>query len=357
MLLCNDELVNQLNKFSKRPAGKAFSKDSVFLNDAELDASVIIPCYNSQDYLEKCLDSVLNQKTHCTYEVIAVNDGSCDSTPQILARYQESYKQLVVVNQENKGFSGARNAGIRVSKGRFLVFIDSDDYVEGDYIENLVGTAQKKNLDLTACGYMTFRDFNVIKRVSVRGDHDQTLLNGCFWAKAFKREIFNHIVFPEGYWYEDSILAHLIYPQIASFASVDGCFYAYRSNENGITISSRGKAKSIDTFYVSDLMIDSVIECLGENQIRTQEYYELILEQFYLNQSRVKELDDCIQRLIFKVQSDFVKTYYKDKSTEKWKYKKFQDSLRNNDYKGCKKQIKLEKLYKVIELLTRKFGN
>ena len=354
MRLCNEELAAKLNEFSIRPNGIAFSKDCVLENEPELDSYVIIPCYNSQDYLEECLETILNQKSSCTYEVVAVNDGSTDETKNILEKYQKLYKHLVVVNQENKGFSGARNSGIRVSKGRYLLFVDSDDYVEGDYIENLVGNATRNKLDITACGYMTFRDKKVIKRVFVRGSKDRTLLNGCFWAKAFKREIFEHVIFPEGYWYEDSILAHLIYPKIETFASVGGCFYAYRSNENGITISSRGKKKSIDTFYISDLMIDSISKYFGDSYLKSKEYYELLLEQFYLNLVRVKNIDENIQKMIFKAQSDFISENYMHLSTEKWKYKKFQESLRKANFKSARMQIKLEKLYKVLDLLFRK---
>lgn len=356
MFLCNEQIANKLNDFSARPNGKAFSKENIFENEVSIDASIIIPCYNSEDYLEKCLDTVLNQNTNCVYEVVAVNDGSSDSTPQILEKYNEKYSHLVVINQENKGFSGARNSGIKASRGKYLLFVDSDDYVEGDYVENLVKTGKEKNLDIVACGHMTFRDDSIIKRVDVRGGKDASLLNGCFWAKAFKREIFEHIIFPEGYWYEDSILAHLIYPKINSYATVGGCAYAYRSNEKGITISSRGKKKSLDTFYVSDLMIDSVIEYLGNDYFKSNDYYELILEQFYLNQLRLKALDEMIQKVVFEAQSDFVKKHYGDISTNKWKYKGFQKALRDNNYKKAIMQIKLEKPYKVIDLLLRKIG-
>lgn len=356
MRLCNKKLEEKLNAYSKRPQGKAFSKEFVFDNKIELDASVIIPCYNSEEYLEKCLESVLNQKSDLSYEVIAVNDGSVDNTAKILDTYKDKYSNLVVITQENKGFSGARNSGIKAARGRYLLFVDSDDYVEGDYINNLVGCAKKNNLDIAVCGHMTFRDSQIIKRVEVRGGNDRSLLNGCFWAKAFKREIFDHIIFPEGYWYEDSILAHLIYPKIKSFASVADCFYAYRSNEKGITISSRGKIKSLDTFYVSDLMIDSVEEYLGEKHIKSQEYFELIIEQFYLNMSRINALDSNIGKLVFDAQAEFVKTNYDETYKAVWKYSRFVKALRTNNYKSAITQIKLEKLYKVIELILRKFG-
>lgn len=356
MRLCNKELEEKLNVYSKRPQGNAFSKEFVFDNEIELDASVIIPCYNSEEFLEKCLESVLNQKSDLSYEVIAVNDGSVDKTAKILDTYKSKFSNLVVITQENKGFSGARNSGIKAARGRYLLFVDSDDYVEGDYINNLVGCAKKNDLDIAACGHMTFRDSQIIKRVEVRGDNDRSLLNGCFWAKAFKREIFDHIIFPEGYWYEDSILAHLIYPKIKTFASVGGCFYAYRSNEKGITISSRGKIKSLDTFYISDLMIDSVEEYLGKEHIKSQEYFELIIEQFYLNQSRIKALDVNLGKQVFDAQAEFVTNTYDESYKPVWKYQKYVKALRTKNYKGANTQIKLEKIYKVIELILRKFG-
>lgn len=356
MEICNERTETKLNNYSRRPEGSAFSNDSIFQNEISLEASVIIPCYNSEAYLEKCLESVLNQTTDVKYEVIAVNDGSTDRTGNILDFFAKKYSNLVVVNQENKGFSGARNSGIRISRGSYLLFVDSDDYIEGDYINNLVGTAEKNNLELTVCGYMTFRDKRIIKKLDVDGSQDKALLNGCFWAKAFKRELFEHVIFPEGYWYEDSILAHLIYPQIKSFASVGGCLYAYRSNENGITIASRGNKKALDTFYITDLMINSVKRIWGDDYIKSVNYFKLLVEQFYLNQIRVKELDEEIKKLVFEAQAQFISSYYDDTYKTAWKYKGYLKALYRADYGRACIQIRMEKLYKLMEMIYRRIG-
>ena len=92
MEICNERTETKLNNYSKRPEGYAVSNDSVFQNEICLEASVIIPCYNSEAYLEKCLESVLNQTTDVKYEVIAVNDGSTDRTGNILDSFAKKLR-------------------------------------------------------------------------------------------------------------------------------------------------------------------------------------------------------------------------------------------------------------------------
>ncbi len=104
MEICNERTEIKLNNYSKRPEGYAVSNDSIFQNEISLDASVIIPCYNSEAYLEKCLESVLNQTTDVKYEVIAVNDGSTDRTGNILDSFAKKYSNLVWLIRRIRAF-------------------------------------------------------------------------------------------------------------------------------------------------------------------------------------------------------------------------------------------------------------
>lgn len=344
-----------LKKYSLKPVGECFFEKSVFKQEVpEIDLSIIVPCYNAQEYVCTCLDSLVQQKTDISYEILVIDDGSTDNTGDILARYSDKNHRMRIITQENKGYSGARNSGIIASKGKYLMFVDSDDYVTSGYIENLMSTALKKNADIVACGYFTFRGNKVYKKISANGECDRKLLNGCFWGKVFRREIFSHIILPEGYWFEDSILAHLIYPKITSFYSVDGCMYAYRSNPQGITISSRGKAKSIDTFYITDLMIKSVEKVLSQEYLLSYDYYELLIEQFYLNQRRLRKNPEEVQREVFKRQSMFINKYYSDYRTNQSVRKVYERALRNNSYQESVNCIRLDKLYKLIDRISKK---
>lgn len=113
--------------------------------------SVLIPVYNVEEYLERCLDSVLNQSL-TRIEVICVNDGSTDKSLEILKKYQENDSRVIIVNKENGGLPSARNAGIERARGEYIGFVDSDDYVQPDMFEKLYNTAKKEKSDVVVCG-------------------------------------------------------------------------------------------------------------------------------------------------------------------------------------------------------------
>lgn len=113
--------------------------------------SVLIPVYNVEEYLERCLDSVLNQSL-TRIEVICVNDGSTDKSLEILKKYQENDSRVIIVNKENGGLPSARNAGIERARGEYVGFVDSDDYVQPDMFEKLYNTAKREKSEVVVCG-------------------------------------------------------------------------------------------------------------------------------------------------------------------------------------------------------------
>lgn len=116
--------------------------------------SVVIPVYNVEKYLDKCIQSVLSN-SYRSIELICVNDGSKDKILSILQKYARLDKRVKVIDQQNGGVSSARNAGIKYSTGKYLAFIDADDYVSSDYFEKLVSSAEEYNADIVACGSLT----------------------------------------------------------------------------------------------------------------------------------------------------------------------------------------------------------
>lgn len=351
MKLYSEEKDKILKSYSPRPKGNAFTSTSVYLHPATIDLSVIVPCYNSQDYLNECIVSIASQVTKYSFEIIAVNDGSTDNTRKILTDLASKYSLLKVIDQRNKGFSGARNTGIRTSQGRYIMFVDSDDYITDNYIESLMCEAITNNVCLVACGYYTFRGKRVYKSIKPNGHTDTSMLNGCLWGKVFRRELFEHIVLPEGYWYEDSILAHLIYPKVEIYRSIDDCQYAYRSNPKGITISSQGKPKSLDTFYITDLMLDSVQKYLGIDYFISQKYYDLLIEQFYINQRRILGIPTIYQKEVFRLQSNFVNQVFKGYQTSKRARRLYERALQSSNYRMAILAAKMDKAFKVFNML------
>lgn len=113
----------------------------------DIKVSVIRPVYNVENYLEEYLNSAVNQ-TLKEIEIIAINDGSTDCSLEILNKYKSKYKNFSIINQENRGLSGARNSGLRVSKGKYVYFLDSDDYINKDAMEICYKEAEKDKLDI-----------------------------------------------------------------------------------------------------------------------------------------------------------------------------------------------------------------
>ena len=98
--------------------------------------SIIVPVYNVESYLAKCLDSILCQ-SYKDYEIIAINDGSTDNSSKILKEYVDKYDNIIVINQENQGLSQARNNGVKEAKGEYIIFADSDDFIEKDLLKKI----------------------------------------------------------------------------------------------------------------------------------------------------------------------------------------------------------------------------
>ena len=121
------------------------------MNDVKV--SVIIPIYNTEKFLKRCIDSVLNQPLK-ELEIILVNDGSTDSSNEICLEYSRKYKNIKYLNKSNTGCSDSRNIGIRMATGDYIVFLDSDDYIEKDMYENLYNKAYTENMDIVMCGVL-----------------------------------------------------------------------------------------------------------------------------------------------------------------------------------------------------------
>ena len=130
-----------------------------------IEVSIVVPVYNVRVYLERCLDSLLNQ-TFQDIEIILINDGSTDGSDLICNEFATKSSYVKVVHQSNQGLGFARNAGIRRAIGEFVIFVDSDDFVATDYVEKLYLTARRYNLDTVFCGFNTFADGNITNSVS-----------------------------------------------------------------------------------------------------------------------------------------------------------------------------------------------
>ena len=207
--------------------------------------SVIVPVYKVENYIERCVDSIINQ-TYKNIEIILVDDGSPDSCGEICDRYAEKDKRIKVVHQENKGLCGARNAGMRVASGEYIGFADSDDWLCEDMYEYLVTNLEKYEADIVSCRYYRVVEGQETKaRVGeedVVMDRDEAIrelvnrffLRSTFWNKLFRREVFEGFSFPEGRTFEGTVSMHLLFEKADKIVMLKDPKYYYCDNEGSI---------------------------------------------------------------------------------------------------------------------------
>ncbi len=212
--------------------------------------SIIIPVYNVEQYLTKCLDSVVNQTYNDEYEVICVNDGSTDSSLAILEEYEEKHDKIKIINQENRGLSEARNTGIRQAKGKYIWFIDSDDWIEDDALNIL---HKKINDEDIVCfnGRRYFEDGKTetpdegieISDISGWEYYNKYALQSrkfhftCVVLRVYKRDFLlkNNLFFEPGIYHEDNLFTPIALYHAIKIKSIPNMLYQYRIRVGSIT--------------------------------------------------------------------------------------------------------------------------
>lgn len=161
------------------------------------DVTIIIPVYNSEMYISKCLDSVLSQ-TYKNIDILVINDGSKDGSQKIIDKYKEKYSNIKAIEQKNIGVSRTRNNAIKIVKTKYIMFMDNDDYIDKDYVETHVKNIKSKDYDVVISGYRRITEENkIIKKVSLKDEEWSKFMILAPWAKIYKREylIKNNIKF------------------------------------------------------------------------------------------------------------------------------------------------------------------
>ena len=221
--------------------------------------SVIVPVYRVEEYLERCVKSMLSQ-TYKNLEVILVDDGSPDQCPAICDACAEKDARVKVIHQENKGLSGARNAGIDAASGEYLAFVDSDDYVSPHFIEELYQLLQDTGCAIGQCRFSYVKGDGLVEEGDsafciYRGESLMEQLYGpeekatCFvvaWNKLYRAELFKEtgIRYPEGRIHEDEATTYRLFHEAKKLAFLDRALYGYYT-ENGGSITSVFSAKRL----------------------------------------------------------------------------------------------------------------
>lgn len=192
--------------------------------------TIIIPVYNTEKYLKKCVMSIVNQ-TYKNLEIILIDDGSTDSSPMICDTLAEKDNRITVIHQANGGLSSARNTGLDNMHGDYVMFVDSDDYTDTNMIEFLLN--QIGNADISMCGYTDFDENGNLSTLNTVTVPDGIISTDTFWdyfytdtriyyvtvwAKLYKRNLWDNVRFPIGKLHEDEFVVHQIISQCKALA-------------------------------------------------------------------------------------------------------------------------------------------
>ena len=230
--------------------------------------SIITPVYNSEKFLNKCIDSILNQ-TYNNFELILVDDGSADKSLQICDEYARKDSRIVVIHQKNQGQAVARNKALDICKGDYISFIDSDDYLKRNFLETYMHAAQKKDADIIVGGYI--RDVNGKLSETPIDVNDDTFvwMNVSACTKVYKRKFLedNHLSFYGVRRYEDEGFMYrcLACHPVVELMAYSG--YYYYMNSESITRSSKSDRTGIvkEYFQTVNKLADTV-KCDRETQ-------------------------------------------------------------------------------------------
>ena len=304
--------------------------------DNSIDVSVIIPVYNYKNLISDCIDSVLNQQTKYSFELILVDDGSTDGAAEICDNYANKDNRVVVIHKENGGIGSARNTGINNAKGKYIMFADCDDYVHNDFIETMLDEAYKTNNDIVVCGYNLVKKQKgqvVSKREiecsihNLKGykDSEDLIMNyqGLPWNKIYKREIFDEIRYIQGLWYEDTITHFLIFRKCKSFSYVNKAMYDYMWYENNFShTQTKVVPKSLERYWFLEIMAEET-ERIGLPLDRG--FYKVLLRHSgHLLYSGIYSFDEEVKNAVFFMACELLRKY---KPNEKYHLTYFEKIL------------------------------
>lgn len=239
--------------------------------------SIIVPVYNVEKYLCKCIDSILNQ-TFKDFELILVDDGSTDRCGVICDDYAKKDYRVKVIHKKNGGLSSARNTGLDVAKGQYIGFVDSDDYIDIRMYEIMLNHSIEHESDIVICDFRYVKEDDNIEKsilrqniedIQVENMNNIRALESLYmrnavsfevsWNKLYKKKLFEGIRFEEGRIHEDSIIIHDLFYKCNKVTHIKCCLYSYLMRENSIT-SSSFTIKNLDGIYALKKRMDFFYE-------------------------------------------------------------------------------------------------
>ena len=298
--------------------------------------TIIVPVYNVEKYIGECIESLLNQKTKYKYIIKIINDGSTDSSKQIIKSFMNDPK-IQFLEKQNGGLSSARNFGIKNIESDYVLFVDSDDVIKDNTVELLLDKAYSEELSIVEGNYYYFEGNKIISKMQRAGEK----LYGFAWNKVIKSSLLENFEFEEGYAFEDTCMDFFVHELAGGKVGVvDEYTYGYRRNRKSISFLAFYNYASLDSI----LIVPQILDRMNYLNIPIDErVLETMLRQVVNSYNRYYYLNKNIQKKIFVYICDIFDNYFPELVYRKYKYKNLYDAIISKNYNLYMLAIKTRK--------------
>lgn len=292
--------------------------------------SVIVPVYNVEKYLNRCIESILNQ-TYKNIEIILIDDGSTDNSGKMCDEYKIKDARIKVIHKENGGLSDARNVGLSTATGDYVTFIDSDDDIKFDYVEYLYDLIKKYDVKMSICSYNIVWPKKIVnigkyyeeKKLTKLESLSRLLCEKGFGvsscAKMYKKDLFKNVTFPKGKLCEDNGTTYKLIDQCEFIAYGEIPKYNYYKRNDSI-MNTNFKLEKLDLIELSDIMCDYL-----EKYDELKE--EIERKRFHCRSSILRQISESNNDKDYKTIIKKLMTDIKQLNIKKNKYFSFRDKM------------------------------
>lgn len=260
--------------------------------------SIIVAAYNIENFIERCLESIQSQ-TYSNIEIIIVDDGSTDATSKYCDEFCKTEPRARVIHQKNKGLSEARNIGVKESTSEYIVFVDGDDMLSGDYVKKLLEATLKNRADIAVCGFIMFPSDKSEhpKNKTISGEEAAIELftemdnyQLVSWNKLYKKSLFIDIKFPAGKKHEDNLTTYKLLAAAKKVTFISDALYYYAKRDDSI-MSSESLKEHLEAKLYSAQEAKKYLKN-NKKLLAAAEIFELFAYNAYLNNIYAGKLKD-----------------------------------------------------------------
>lgn len=329
----------------------------------KIDLSIIIPAYNCEKYIERCIKSIIEQ-SKAFVEIIIINDGSTDNTQQICEDFAQKHNNIKLINQENRGVSYTRNIGIDNAVGKYIMFVDADDYLIENSLEK-VRQLLTEGIDVLRCSYIvnskkqeifTEKTFDLYKFF-------QSTNQNVIWGQAIKRELLKDIKFNENIFYGEDLLFNCqLYNKCHNIKYIDTVLYNYRQNVDSVSRdykNTKVKSKIENLIYVFNEIMSQYEDKDLIKLIENKFVGEIIPQIMMLTFDKEVNKQDVLKQFEEILNNDLLNKMFEDLEQNELtmcRYKTAYEFMKNKEYPKLYRYSKIYKKLKRIQQFINKIN-